>query len=192
MKPLFFATPAKWRVWLARHHASKAELLVGFYKRDSGKPSITWPQSVDEALCFGWIDGVRRSLGEESYTIRFTPRKATSTWSAVNIRRMAELEKAGLVMPAGRKALAARKQSKSVIYSYEQDRKTATLSAADVKAFKANAKAWAFYQKHPPWYRRTTSWRVISAKRPETRAKRLAQLIDDCANERTIKELLGR
>jgi uncharacterized protein YdeI (YjbR/CyaY-like superfamily) len=192
MDPVFFPTPAKWRTWLARHHASKAELLVGFYKRDSGKPSITWPQSVDEALCFGWIDGVRRSLGEESYTIRFTPRKTTSTWSAVNIRRMAELGKAGLIMPAGRKAFAARKQSKSVIYAYEQDRKTATLSAADVKTFKANRKAWAFYQKHPPWYRRTTSWRVISAKKPETRAKRLAQLIDDCAHERTIKELLGR
>ena len=192
MKPLFFPTPGKWRAWLARHHASQTELLVGFYKRDAGKLSITWPESVDEALCFGWIDGIRRSLGAESYTIRFTPRKSTSTWSAVNIRRMAELERAGLVMPAGRRAFAARTQSKSAIYAYEQDRKTAKLSPADVKTFEASPKAWAFYQKQPPWYQRVTSWWVISAKRPETRAKRLAQLIDDCAHRRSIKMMGGR
>jgi uncharacterized protein YdeI (YjbR/CyaY-like superfamily) len=189
MDPVFFPTPAKWCAWLAKHHASKAELLVGFYKRDSGKPSITWPESVDEALCFGWIDGVRRSLGAESYTIRFTPRKTTSTWSAVNIRRMAELEAAGRVMPAGRRAFAARRESKSAIYAYEQDRKTAKLPAAGVKALQANPKAWAFYQKQPPWYQRVTSWWIISAKKPETRARRLGQLIDDCVHERTVKQL---
>lgn len=191
MKPTFFATPASWRAWLKKHHASETELLVGFYKRDSGKPSITWPESVDEALCHGWIDGIRRSLGAESYTIRFTPRKTTSNWSAVNIRRMAELEKAELVMPAGRKAFEGRKESRSAIYAYEQDRTTAKLPPDDVKTLKKNPRAWAFYQTQPPWYQRVTSWWIISAKKPETRARRFAKLIDDCAHERSVSQLLS-
>lgn len=192
MKPRFFATPASWRAWLKKNHGTEKELLVGFYKRDSGKPSITWPESVDEALCYGWIDGIRRSLGAESYTIRFTPRKTTSTWSAINVRRMAELEKLGLVHDAGRTVFAGRSRSQAHGYSIRNDRKHAALSPADVKQFKVNAKAWAFYATHPPWYRRNTAWWVLSAKRPETRARRLAKLIDDCAHERTLKELRGR
>src|SRR5882672_10898262 len=118
--PTYFATPAAFRKWLAANHAKKAELLVGFYKTSSGKPSITWPESVDAALCFGWIDGVRRSIDETSYTIRFTPRRSTSTWSAVNIKRVQHLKKTGLMHAAGLKAFAARSEKNSGIYSYEQ------------------------------------------------------------------------
>src|SRR5436305_6711333 len=120
MKPLFFATPADWRDWLEEHHERGKEVLVGFHKRGSGKPCMTWPESVDAALCFGWIDGVRRSIDETSYTIRFTPRRPTSTWSAVNIKRVKQLKKTGLMHPAGLKAFAARSARKSGIYSYEQ------------------------------------------------------------------------
>jgi hypothetical protein len=126
MQPTFFATPAEFRAWLERHHADRRELLVGFYKKSSGRPSITWPESVDEALCFGWIDGVRRSLGEEAYTIRFTPRQARSTWSAVNVRRARELIAEGRMTPAGLAAFEARGDDRTAIYSYEQ-RRAATL-----------------------------------------------------------------
>jgi hypothetical protein len=120
MKPVFFATPASFRVCLSKHHGQRSELWVGFYKRDSGKPSITWPESVDEALCFGWIDGIRKSLGDESYVIRFAPRKPRSTWSAVNIKRAKELVARGRMSPAGLRAFAARSDDRSAIYSYEQ------------------------------------------------------------------------
>jgi uncharacterized protein YdeI (YjbR/CyaY-like superfamily) len=188
MKPKYFSSPAAWRAWLEKHHADTKELLVGFYKKDSGKPSITWPESVDEALCFGWIDGIRRSLDAVSYTIRFTPRKTGSTWSAINIQRVGELTKAGLMQPAGLRAFQQRQGERSEIYSYEQ-RKTATLSPAHQKQFRENKKAWGFFQAQAPWYRRTASWWVISAKKDETRQKRLAQLIDDSAHERPLKEL---
>src|SRR6476620_2596556 len=120
VKPTFFATPARFRAWLEKHHSTHTELLVGFYKKDSGKPSISWPESVDEALCFGWIDGVRRSLGEEAYTIRFTPRRATSIWSSVNVGRVAELTKQGKMTAAGERAFAARKPEKTGVYSFER------------------------------------------------------------------------
>ncbi|HZE26873.1 MAG TPA: YdeI/OmpD-associated family protein [Terriglobales bacterium] len=188
MKTRFFATPADFRAWLDQHHVSEQELSVGLYKKDSGKPSITWPQSVDAALCYGWIDGVRNSIDEISYRIRFTPRKPTSIWSAVNVKRVAELTKLGLMCPAGVIAFEARKGDKTGIYAYEQ-RKSAKLSRAYEQQFRANKKAWNFFQSQPSWYRRTAAYRVISAKREETRLKRLAQLIEDSELGRSIPEL---
>jgi uncharacterized protein YdeI (YjbR/CyaY-like superfamily) len=187
-KALFFTTPDAFRAWLEQHHAVEKELLVGFYKRDSGKPSITWPESVDCALSYGWIDGVRNSIDGISYQIRFTPRKLTSIWSAVNVKRVAELTRLGLMRPSGVKAFEARKGDKTGIYAYEQ-RKNAQLAPAYEKQFRANKKAWEFFQAQPPWYRRTASYRVISAKQEETRQKRLNQLIQDSAAGRPIKEL---
>lgn len=188
MKTLFFKSPADFRAWLDKHHASEQELSVGFYKRGSGKPSITWPESVDVALCYGWIDGVRNSIDELSYRVRFTPRKLTSTWSAINVKRVAELTKLGLMRPAGVKAFAARTGEKTGIYAYEQ-RKNAKLPAAYERQFRANRKAWDFFQSQPPWYRRTASYRVISAKQEETRLRRLAALIRDSELGQPIKEL---
>jgi uncharacterized protein YdeI (YjbR/CyaY-like superfamily) len=188
MKPKFFPSPSAWRRWLEEHHDKHKELLVGFYKVGSGKPSITWPEAVDGALCFGWIDGVRRSLGESSYVIRFTPRRPKSVWSAVNIKRVSELIELGLMRPMGVQAFERRTGSRSEIYAYEQ-RKGAKLSAAQEKQFRANKQAWSFFQTHPPWYRRTATWWVISAKKEETRRKRLAQLIADCEHRRTIAQL---
>jgi uncharacterized protein YdeI (YjbR/CyaY-like superfamily) len=187
-KPTFFAKPTDFRVWLEQHHAEFEDLWVGFYKRASGRPSITWPESVDCALCFGWIDGVRKSLGENSYMIRFTPRKPGSTWSAINIRRLEELAKTGLMHQAGLAAYAKRSDKKSAIYAYEQ-RQTAQLDAASEKRFRANKKAWQYFRSQPPWYRRTATYWVISAKKEETKQKRLATLIDDSAHERKIKRL---
>jgi len=185
MDPTFFATPAAWRAWLARHHATETELWVGFYKRGSGRQSITWPESVDQALCYGWIDGVRRSLGPESYAIRFTPRKRGSTWSRVNVQRVRELEARGLMQPAGQAAHAARTAAKSGIYAYEQTEQ-ARLTPEQERAFKRNRKAWAYFQAEAPWYRRTATHWVVRAKREETRAKRLATLIADSAAARRI------
>jgi uncharacterized protein YdeI (YjbR/CyaY-like superfamily) len=188
MKPTFFASPAAFRAWLSANHATAPELLVGFHKVGSGKPSITWPQSVDQALCFGWIDGVRRSLGAEGYTIRFTPRRATSIWSLINIKRFEALEKEGLVKPAGRAAFERRKADRSGVYSFEQ-RSEARLSPAQRKAFMANQAAWAFFQARPPWYQRTATFWVTSAKKEETRERRLRTLIADSAQGRTIAPL---
>jgi uncharacterized protein YdeI (YjbR/CyaY-like superfamily) len=187
-KPLFFATPADFRAWLEKNHSTHHELSVGFYKRDSGRPSITWPESVDAALCYGWIDGVRNSIDAMSYRIRFTPRKATSTWSAINVKRVAELTKLGLMHSAGIKAFEARRGDKTGIYAYEQ-RKTAMLPPAYQKQFRANKKAWAFFQSQPPWYKRTATYRVTSAKQEATRQKRLAELIRDSEAGLAIKEL---
>jgi uncharacterized protein YdeI (YjbR/CyaY-like superfamily) len=186
--PAYFATPNEFRGWLEQNHGAAKELLVGFHKKDSGNPSITWPESVDQALCFGWIDGVRRSLGEESYAIRFTPRKQGSTWSAVNIARVKELTAAGLMRPAGVKAFEARQAHKSAIYSYEQ-RHAAQFDAAAERQFRANKKAWAFFQQQPPGYRRLCTYFVTSAKQEETRTRRLARLIADSEQGKRIKEL---
>lgn len=188
MKPKFFATPDEFRAWLEEHHAQASELLVGFYKKGSGKPSITWPESVDQALCFGWIDGVRRRVDDRSYTIRFSPRKPTSIWSAVNIRRAHDLNRLGLMQPAGRKAFERRDEEKSAIYAYEQ-RHSAVLPDAYEKQFRANSKAWAFFCSNAPWYRRTATYWVVSAKRDETRLKRLEILIRDSAAGRRIGRL---
>jgi uncharacterized protein YdeI (YjbR/CyaY-like superfamily) len=191
MEPTFFATPEDLRAWLERHHDSESELLVGFHKKGSGRPSITWPESVDQALCFGWIDGVRRRIDDETYSIRFTPRKPRSNWSAINVRRVAELEAEGLMHPAGRAAFERRSDDRTAIYAYEQ-RKTAKLGPEQERRFKAHAKAWKWFQDQPAGYRRTATYWVISAKRPETRERRLAQLIEDSAAGRPIRSLTPR
>jgi uncharacterized protein YdeI (YjbR/CyaY-like superfamily) len=179
-EPIFFATPADFRDWLDRHHETESELLVGFYRKDTGKPSITWPESVDEALCVGWIDGIRRSRDAESYTIRFTPRKPRSIWSAINIARVAELTREGRMKPAGLRAFEALSADRSKIYSYEQ-RQQADLPEEMLARFHSNAEAWAFFESQPPGYRRTAIWWVVSAKKEETRWKRLDTLIADSA-----------
>src|SRR5438105_267157 len=187
MKPTFFKTQADFRRWLEKHHESSRELLVGFYKKSSGRPSITWPESVDEALCFGWIDGVRRSIDGISYTIRFTPRRSTSIWSSINIKRAQELIEQGLMRPAGLKAFQARKENKSGIYSYEQ--RSEGLPEPYERRLKSNKAAWDYFQAQPPWYRKTAGWWVVSAKKEETRLKRLEKLIEDSANRLTIAPL---
>jgi uncharacterized protein YdeI (YjbR/CyaY-like superfamily) len=191
MEPTYFATRAEFRAWLEAHHERETELLVGFHKRGSGRPSITWPESVDQALCFGWIDGVRRSLGADAYTIRFTPRKPRSNWSAINVARMGELEAAGLVHPAGQAAFERRSDDRTAIYSYEQ-RKTARLPDEYERELRANPAAAEFFDAQAPWYRRTATHWVISAKREETRARRLGQLIEHSAAGRTIPPLTRR
>jgi uncharacterized protein YdeI (YjbR/CyaY-like superfamily) len=182
----FFKTQSDFRKWLVAHHASEAELWVGFYKKDSGKASITWPQAVDEALCFGWIDGIRKGIDDSSYKIRFTPRKHRSTWSAVNIKRVGELTEHGLMQEAGLKAFSARQENRSGIYSYEQ--RSPQLPPQYAKRLKKNAAAWKFFQAQPPSYRKAVNWWVLSAKQEETRLKRLDQLIDDSANGRRIPQ----
>lgn len=188
MEPTFFATPEEFRAWLQAHHETQSELLVGFYKKGSGKPSITWPESVDEALSFGWIDGVRRSAGDEAYTIRFTPRKKKSTWSAVNIKRMGELIAEGRVRPAGLKAFEAREESNSRIYAYE-NRHNLAFDAALQERFQANQKAWDFFQAQPPGYRHLCTFWVMGAKQDATRQRRLDQLITDSAEGRRLAGL---
>jgi uncharacterized protein YdeI (YjbR/CyaY-like superfamily) len=186
--PTFFETPADFRGWLEKNHDRATELLVGFRKKASGKPSITWPEAVDQALCFGWIDGVRRSIDDTSYTIRFTPRRARSIWSAVNIERAKELIELGLMRPAGLKAFEARSDDRSAIYSYEL-RHAAELTAEQERRFRANAKAWAWFRAQPPSYQRAATHWVVSAKKEETRDRRLAQLIEASAKGRTVPPL---
>jgi uncharacterized protein YdeI (YjbR/CyaY-like superfamily) len=176
MGPIFFATAAAFGKWLESNHSTATELWVGFYKRSTDRPSLTWPESVDQALCFGWIDGVRKSIDELSYKIRFSPRKTSSVWSAINIRRVEELTKLGLMRPAGLEAFARRKENRSGIYSYEQ--RTADLPEPYAKVFKQNKAAWKFYQEQPPSYRKMLNWFVVSAKQEATRLKRLAKLIE--------------
>lgn len=188
MKPTFFATPSQFRKWLEEHHDKAPELWVGYYKKISGKPSITWPESVDAALCFGWIDSIRKSLDTESYVNRFTPRGPRSIWSAVNIKRFKELGRRGLVHPAGRKAFEQRAPDRSGLYSYEQ-RHTAALDASSLRQFRANRKAWDYFEAQAPWYRKTAIWWMVSAKKEETRQRRLATLMRDSARGRRVPPL---
>jgi uncharacterized protein YdeI (YjbR/CyaY-like superfamily) len=188
-KTTFFPTPSDFRTWLEAHHDNLRELLVGFHKKDSGKPSITWPESVEAALCFGWIDGVRKSINETSYTIRFTPRKPTSTWSSININLVRDLTKKGLMHPAGLKAFALRSVRKSGIYSYEQ-RKSARFTRAQEKQFRRSKPAWDFFRSQAPWYQRVCTWWVISAKKEETKRKRLSELISHSHRRRKIPRLI--
>jgi uncharacterized protein YdeI (YjbR/CyaY-like superfamily) len=188
MEPIFFASPNDFRAWLEEHHATETELLVGFHKKGSGKPSMTWPESVDQALCFGWIDGVRRRIDDERYAIRFTPRKPGSTWSAVNVKRARELLEEGLMRPAGLAAFERRADDRTAIYAYEQ-RKHAQLEPAMQERFEADEQAWTWFQAQPPHYRRAATHWVVSAKKPETRERRLMQLIADSRAGRTIKPL---
>jgi uncharacterized protein YdeI (YjbR/CyaY-like superfamily) len=185
-KPRFFATPEKFRAWLEKNHESARELWVGFHRKATGRPSITWPESVDEALCFGWIDGIRKSIDESSYMIRFTPRKKDSSWSLVNLGRVEVLKREGRMRPAGLKAYDERAEEKSGIYSYEQ-RKNAALDAAMEKEFRKNAEAWKFFQAQPPGYRKLAAWYVISAKQEATRRKRLVRLIADSEARRRLQ-----
>ncbi len=184
MDPTFFESPSDFRRWLEENHDKEKELWVGFHKKGSGKPSITWPESVDQALCFGWIDGVRKSLGETSYMIRFTPRKRRSIWSAVNIKRVGELTGLGLMQPAGLAAFEQREEKKSQVYAYEQA--DSKLDDAYEQRFRENPQAWDFFQSQAPWYRRTTSWWVMSAKREETRLRRLAALMEASAKRERL------
>jgi uncharacterized protein YdeI (YjbR/CyaY-like superfamily) len=178
--PAFFANPEEFRAWLEKHGARESELLVGFHKVATGKPSLTWPQSVDEALCFGWIDGVRKRIDDGAYQIRFTPRKAKSTWSAVNVSRVEALVAEGRMRPAGLEAFARRLQANSGIYSYEQAAPLA-LTPDEVKAFRRDKAAWAYFEAVAPSYRKAVTHWVASAKKEETRARRLAKLIESCA-----------
>lgn len=171
----FFETQDEFRKWLERNHNRETELIVGFYKVDSGKPSMSWSQSVDQALCFGWIDGVRKSIDKESYCIRFTPRKSTSNWSAINIKKIEELTKAGLMQPAGLKAFILRDESKSAIYSYENDE--FLLDSDFTTQFRENKKAWDFFMKQAPSYRKAVMRWIMSAKQETTRLSRLEKTI---------------
>lgn len=184
--PKYFATPGDWRRWLEKNHNSKRELWVGFHKKSSGRPSITWPEAVDEALCFGWIDGIRKSIDGDSYVNRFTPRRAGSNWSNVNTRRARELIREKRMHDAGLQAFKKRDPRKSGVYSFEQQRAAAKLSAAHEKEFKRNRAAWSFFQSQPPGYHKIAAWYVVSAKQEETRARRLAALIRDSAAGRRI------
>ena len=183
--PKFFATPRHFRAWLAKNHDLISELWVGYYRKDSGRPSITWPESVDEALCFGWIDGIRKKVDDRSYKIRFTPRRTKSTWSAVNIARIGALTHEGRMQAAGIAAFARRQENNSRQYSFE-NRQTAKLSAADEREFQRDPIAWKFFQMQPPGYRRLAAWWIISAKRPETRRARLQRLI---ATSRALRRI---
>jgi uncharacterized protein YdeI (YjbR/CyaY-like superfamily) len=185
-KPVFFATPAKFRAWLNKNHAKADEIWVGFYKVSSGKKSMTWKECVDQALCYGWIDGIRKSIDGESYMNRLTPRRPGSNWSAVNIKRVTELTELGQMKPAGLKAFEARDLRKTNMYSFEQGDARGGLSPELAKEFKQNKKAWEFFEAQPPGYRKTSSFWVMSAKRAETRQRRLAKLIADSAKAKRL------
>ena len=188
MEPTFFPTPVDLRHWFEQNHDVAKELLVGFYKKDTGKPSITWPEAVDEALCFGWIDGVRKGIDDVSYMIRFTPRKPNSIWSAKNIASVERLSQLSLMQPAGLEAFQRRKAEKSAIYSFER-KEEAELSETELQQFQANENAWGFFQSQAPSYRRAAFHWIVSAKRPETRSSRLTTLINDSAQGWTVRPL---
>ncbi|MBL7996049.1 YdeI/OmpD-associated family protein [bacterium] len=187
MKPIFFSSEPEFRKWLEKNHNTAQELWVGYYKRNSGIPSITWPESVDEALCYGWIDGIRKSVDEKSYMIRFTPRRPKSNWSAVNIKRVAELTKLGLMKPAGIAAFDRRNEKNSEVYSFE--RKAVKLNKKYEALFRKYTKAWKYFSAQPPSYKKTAMWWVMSAKQEATQMKRLLQLIADSAAGLRIKQL---
>ncbi len=184
----FFATPAELRDWLDEHHRTAGELFVGAWKKSTGKPSLTWPEIVEEALCVGWIDSIRRSVPGDGWTIRLTPRRRGSIWSAVNVAKVAELRAAGRMRPAGEAAFAARRADRTAIYSFEQDRDP-ELSAAEEARFRSDVAAWAWFSAKPPSFRKQAVHWVISAKRAETRERRLATLIADSAAGRPIKPM---
>jgi uncharacterized protein YdeI (YjbR/CyaY-like superfamily) len=188
VKPIYFESPAAFRAWLEEHHETATEVFVGYWKKATGKPSLVWSEAVDEALCFGWIDSVARGVDDERYAQRFTPRKNVSNWSAVNIAKVERLRAEGRMRPAGETAFGLRRDDKTAIYSYEQ-RKNPQLEPDEQAQLEADAAAWTFFSSKPPSYRKPALWWVISAKKPETRARRLATLIADSAAGRTIKPL---
>jgi uncharacterized protein YdeI (YjbR/CyaY-like superfamily) len=189
MKATFFSSGADFRRWLEEHSADSTELWVGYFKAGSGKAGVTWPESVDQALCYGWIDGIRKSIDETRYMIRFTPRKPASTWSAVNTRRVAILSKQGLMRSPGLRAFSARRANRSGIYSYEQ--RPAQLPNPYDSILRKSARAFKFFSAQPASYRRAAIWWVISAKKEETRRRRLKQLIVDSSREQRIKQFLS-
>ena len=185
--PSFFETGALFGAWLRAHGATQAELIVGFWKVGSGRPSLSWPESVDEALCVGWIDGVRKRIDDQAYQIRFTPRRPGSIWSAINIAKVEQLLTQGRLQPAGLQAYAGRLAHKSAVYAYEQPQ-AATLTDAETAHFRRYAIAWAYFEACPPSYRQPVLHRIATAKKTETRARRLQQLIEACARqERLVK-----
>lgn len=181
-EPVFFADQAKWRRWLEENHDTATELVVGFWKKGSGKPSMTWSESVDQALCFGWIDAIRRRIDDESYSIRFTRRKPTSIWSAVNVAKVAALEEQGLMTDAGRTAFSHRREDRTGVYSFEKEP-----AQLDEGPLRADPDAWAFWERQAPSYKKVVAHWVTSAKRQETRDKRMAELVADCAAGRKIR-----
>jgi len=183
--PTFFATPAEFRAWLTAYGATASEVHVGFVKTHTGRAGLTWPQAVDEALCVGWIDAVRHRIDDEHYRIRFTPRKPSSHWSAVNINRIPVLEAEGRMTPAGRAAFAQRSETRSRRASYEQETPP-ELSPAELRVFRKNAAAWNFFEAQPPSYRRVAIWRVIRVKQQATRERQLAKLVAACAERRRL------
>jgi uncharacterized protein YdeI (YjbR/CyaY-like superfamily) len=183
--PTFFASPADFRDWLAQHHASEPALLVGLRKVGSGQPSMTWPEAVDEALCFGWIDGVRRRIDDTAYQIRFTPRKPGSIWSRVNVAKVEALLAASRMQAAGLAAYAARSAERTGVYAFERSEPVA-LAPAELQLFAADVQAWAYFEHCPPGYRRVMLHWVVSAKQAATRARRLAQLMQACAEQRRM------
>jgi uncharacterized protein YdeI (YjbR/CyaY-like superfamily) len=184
MNPTFFATQEQFRTWLEKHHQKETELLVGFYKVNSKKPSMSWSQSVDQALCFGWIDGVRKSIDDQSYTIRFTPRKKSSIWSAINIRKIEDLTKAGFMTPEGQKAFDLRSEERSRIYSHETE--PAVLDPDFEKQFKANKTAWEYFYAQPPSYKKVMIHWITSAKQEKTRLSRLEKAINISAEQKRM------
>jgi uncharacterized protein YdeI (YjbR/CyaY-like superfamily) len=176
MKPTFFENPPAFRTWLSTHGSSEAELWVGFHRKATGRPSMTWPESVDEALCFGWIDGVRKSIDERSYAIRFTPRRPGSIWSARNVGRIEALMAQGRMQKPGLAAWEHRDPAKTAVYSFERD--TAELDEDRERRFRRNRQAWTFYQSQPPGYRKLCAWWIISAKRESTRERRFVTLVE--------------
>jgi uncharacterized protein YdeI (YjbR/CyaY-like superfamily) len=185
MAPVFFSTPADFRKWLQKHHRSEQELWVGFYKKGTGRASITWPESVDEALCFGWIDGLRKRVDADRYMIRFTPRRKGSIWSAINTRRMDALIRARRVRAAGLAAFEAREEKKSSVYSFEQ-RQAPVFDPPLARRFMAHKAAWAFFQAQPPGYRKLATGFVMSAKQDATRLRRLDILVALSADGRRL------
>lgn len=190
MEVKFFETSSDLRSWFEEHHDTVRELWIGFFKKSSGKPSISYQEALDQALCFGWIDGVRRSLDDASYTTRFTPRRRRSIWSQVNTRRVGELSRLGLMHPAGLKTFEERDPELTNRYSSEQA--TVTLSPEYEEIFRANRQAWEFFQAQPPSYRRPATWWVMSAKREETKVKRLNILIQDSHDGRRLAAFTGK
>ena len=186
--PIFFETPDQLRNWLDEHHRTAPELIVGAWKRATGKPSLTWPQIVEEALCVGWIDSVRRSVPGDGWTIRLTPRRKGSIWSAVNVAKVAELRAAGRMRPAGEEAFSVRREDRTAVYSFERAAEP-ELTADEEARFRANEPAWAWFSARPPSRRRQVLHWVVSAKRPETRERRLTALVDDAAERQPPKPL---
>ncbi|MDM4765863.1 YdeI/OmpD-associated family protein [Pelomonas sp. SE-A7] len=184
-EPIFFPSPAAWRDWLAEHADQATEVTVGFVKRGTGRSGLSWPESVDEALCVGWIDGVRHRIDEEHYKIRFTPRKPGSIWSAVNIARVEVLRNEGRMRLAGEAAFARRIERRSRVYAFEQE-EHGDFTAAELRQFRRDKPAWAFFEKLPPSHRQRMLWWLSSAKQAKTRERRFAKLVEACAQRRRL------